>query len=202
MRVLAWIILWLSLSVNSASASYLTSIVCALLPAFTGAVTSSAGSCATSISSGATLTDPINQDFHVSTATLTATSNTTLAVVTGLSQTLTAGKTYNCQAHLTGTSGASGGIKAALTASGGLTVTSVSTTGLVFNGATIVAQTTGTVLGNNVVASTAIYTDAYITGAIVVNVGGTYNVSAAQNASNVTSTTVLLNSTFSCVRVN
>ena len=149
-----------------------------------------------------TLTDAINQEFLVSTSTLTKTSDTALATVPGLSQTLTAGKTYNCQGKLTGVSGASGGIKVALVATASLSATSTTWTGFTWSGTTAVAQTTVTALGSNIAANTAVYSDMYINGSIVVNAGGTINVQAAQNVSDGTATTVLQGSTFSCVRVN
>jgi hypothetical protein len=155
------------------------------------------------LGSGSTLTDTINQEFAVSTAAVSWTSNTTLANVTGLAIALTAGKTYNCYGHLTVTaSGASGGIQASLVASGGLTATSASFTAANFNGATTNARTTATALGSAIGGATAVSTDVQIDGAIVVNAGGTLNVQAAQNASNITTTTVGQNSTFRCVRVN
>jgi hypothetical protein len=185
-----------------ARAEYNGDVACSQLPALTGDVTTAPGSCPASVASGATLTDTINQEFHRASATLTATSNTTLATVTGLTQALTAGKTYVCSGHLSTSSGSSGGFKLALVATGGLTATSASFTGFAWNAITAVAQTTVTALGSNIVANTAVVTDVYINGAIVVNVAGTINVQAAQNVSNGTATTVLLNSTFACVRVN
>jgi hypothetical protein len=149
-----------------------------------------------------TVTDEINQEFLVSTSTLTKTNDTSFAVVPGLSQTLTAGKTYSCHGHLTGVSGASGGIKVALVATSSLSATSATFTGLGWNGMTVVAQTTVAALGSNIIASTAVYSDLYITGSIVVNAGGVINVEAAQNVSNGTATTALAGSTFGCVRVN
>lgn len=138
----------------------------------------------------------------VATSTLTKTSDTALATVSGLTWPMVAGKTYQCHAHLRGTSGASGGIKVAPIASGGLTATSSAFTGIVWNGTTLVANTGSVALGSNVAASTAIYTDVFIDGAIVVNAAGTFNVQAAQNASNGTSTTVLSpDSTLYCKRV-
>ena len=142
--------------------------------------------------------------FEVSTAALTATSNTTLATVPGLSQSLVAGATYNCAAHLTVTaSGASGGLKAGFYAAGsGLTATSASFNGFAWNGTTPVANTTVTGLASNFVANTAVVTDLYVQGSLTVNTAGTINLQAAQNASNATSTVVGPGSTLQCVRVN
>lgn len=150
-----------------------------------------------------TLTDTINQEFTVSTADVSFTSNTTLATITGLSIALTASKTYSCGGHLTVTaSGASGGIKVQLVASGGLTATSASFTAENDNGTTTNARSTVTALGSSVGNATAAVTDVYLDGAIVVNAAGTINVQAAQNASDGTTLTVGKNSTFRCVRVN
>jgi hypothetical protein len=146
----------------------------------------------------------INQQFLISTSTLTKTSDAALATVPGLSQALTAGKTYSCRGHLTGVSGASGGIKVALVASGGLTATSTTWTGLTYAGVGLLTSITVTALGgaNPVAATTQVYSDLYIDGSITVGVAGTINVQAAQNTSNGTATTVLQGSTFSCTRVN
>ena len=149
-----------------------------------------------------TLADAINQEFEVSTSTLTKTSDAALATVPGLSQNLTAGKTYSCRGHLSGVANASGGIKVALVATASLSATSTTWTGSTWSGTTAVANTTVTALGSSIAANTAVYSDVYIDGSIVVNAGGTINVQAAQNASFGTATTVLQGSTFSCVRVN
>jgi hypothetical protein len=149
-----------------------------------------------------TLTDEINQEFEVSTAAITFTSNTTLATVTGLSQALTAGKTYNCHGHLTVTAGnATAGIKVAMVGTGSLTATSSSFVFINHNAAVINSVTTETVLGT-AAGTTAAVTDIFMDGAIVVNVAGTINFQAAQNVSNATGTTIGQNSTMNCVRVN
>lgn len=139
--------------------------------------------------------------FTASTTQLSATSNTTLATVTGLSIPLLAAQTYSCFGHLTGTAGASGGLKVALVASGGLTATSITATAHDWNGLTQNTNTTVSALASNIVASTAIYTDVDFTAEIVVNAAGTINVQAAQNVSNATATTVNVGSTFACVQV-
>lgn len=189
----------------AARADYNGPVACALLPALTGSVTTSAGSCATSVASGATLTDTINQEFEVSSAELDATNTVALATVTGLSQNLTAGKTYNCFGHLSTSSNATAGIKVAVSATASLTATSTSFAAAAWNGTTGVSRTTVTTLGSSLVAATAITTDVEINGAIVVNAAGTINVQAAQNVATTGSTNtakVLINSTFRCVRVN
>jgi hypothetical protein len=150
----------LLLTAGPAFAGHVESIACAQHPALTGAVTTSAGSCTTSVASGATLTDTINQEFVVSTSPLTKTSDTALATVTGLSIALTAGKTYQCTGHLTITaSGASGGIKVALVASNSLSATSASFTAANWNGTVQNARSTATSLGSAIGAATAAVTD-------------------------------------------
>lgn len=156
-----------------------------------------------SVPSGVVVADAIYQQFVVSTAAVTFTSNITLATITGLSIPLTAGKTYNCRGHLMITaSGVSGGIKVALVATNSLSATSMRFTASNFNAAVTNARTSSTTLGGTMGAATAIVTDVDLDGSIVVNAGGTINVQAAQNASNATSTVVGVGSTFQCVRVN
>jgi hypothetical protein len=156
------------------------------------------------IGSGAVVlvNDPINSGFKVSTSTLTKTSDTALATIPGLSVALTAGKTYYIQGHLTGSSGAVGGIKLAMVASGGLTATSISVSAAVYNSSSAGGIGTSVALDSLMYGGNVIFTDIYIDGAIVVNAGGTINLQAAQTTSDGTPTVVLLNSTFSCVRVN
>lgn len=151
---------------------------------------------------GSNLADHIHDHVLVSTAQLDKTSNTTLATITGLSVALVAGKTYFIKGWLSTTAGASGGIKVALVASGGLTATSCRFQAYAWNGTTAVANTTVTALGSNIVANTAVITDVYIEGSIVVNAAGTINLQAAQNASNGTTTSVFAGSTLECTRAN
>lgn len=135
-----------------------------------------------------------------STAQVDVTSSTTLVTVTGLTRTLAAGKVYQCSGHLYGTAGGSGGVKVALVADSTLTATSSRFTGLLYNGTTLSTNTSTTSLGN-LAANTAAFTDLYIEGIIVVNVGGVLSVQAAQNASNGTATSVYANSDFGCIRL-
>jgi hypothetical protein len=220
------IIVWCLLA-TPALAGHAEPVACGQYPALTGNVTSPAGSCATTIAagvvsgpmmtsnvalpaggsapSGFTLTDTINSEFHASTSQLTATSTTTLGVVTGLSQALTAGKTYVCNGHLAVSTGsASFGAKAGLVATASLSATSISYSVNVYSGTTLSTNTTATALAatSGGIGSTSTVTDIYVTGAIVVNVAGTINLEAAQNVSGSTATSFLINSTFSCVRVN
>lgn len=135
----------------------------------------------------------------ICTSSLSATTSTVLANVTGLSLNLVAGGVYRVQAHLTGASGASGGLKVAF--GGTATATSSTTTAWDYNGTTINAVTTQTTWGSAAMANTAIYTDLIIEGSITVAAAGTVTLQAAQNASNGTATTVLVGSTMTFSRL-
>lgn len=150
-------------------------------------------------SASGTANDLISNDFMQSTATLTATSNTTLASVTGLSVPLTGSGVYNFHIHLNGTSGASGGLKVAM--GGTATATAFNSTCWDYNGTTINAVTNQTTLGSSMMANTAAYTDLVCEGSVTVNAAGTFLLQAAQNASNGTATTVLVGSQMSVQRV-
>lgn len=125
------------------------------------------------------------------------TSDTTLADITGLTADLTAGSKYRFEAVLFTTSGSSGGVKAAI--SGTATATSIIYETTVQQGGTPSTITTSraTALGTAVGQVTSV-TAATITikGVIVVNGAGTLTVQFAQNASNGTASSVLVNSIF------
>jgi len=127
------------------------------------------------------------------------TSDTTLANVTGLSVTLTTGLAYRIEADLFTSSNVGGGVKFAI--GGTATATSIVYEGMTYSGGTI-TQTRATALGTEVGGVTAV-TAAYhrITGTIVVNAAGTLTVQFAQNASNGTASSVLVNSTFRVVGI-
>lgn len=148
-----------------------------------------------------TIGDIKDQNFVVSTSALNKT-DTNFATVTGLSISLTGGKSYACKGHLTVTAApAGGGIKVALNTSDTLTVTSMSVTAANYNGVTTNARSTATALNTAVGGATATATDIDIDAGIVVNAAGTLVVQAAQNAASGT-TTVGPNSTFWCKRVS
>jgi hypothetical protein len=151
----------------------------------------------------ATLTDAINQEHHVGSAT-TVTTNTTLASITGLSQSLTAGKSYECSGwiHFTTVPTTSNGVKLALATSDTLTVTTLAFNAFAYNGVTAVVggNTYQTVLGTATFAFSLAMTDIYLKAAIVVNAAGTLQVQIAENASSVSIVTGP--PTWSCVRVN
>lgn len=148
-----------------------------------------------------TLTNAINSGAKVCTAQVDRTSSTTLTTVTGCSVALLAAGKYIFEAHITGTATANGGAKAAIAGDGTLSATSFSCTGTNFNGTTTNATSTTTTLGTAVGASTAVLTDLYLEGAIVVNAAGTLNLQIAQNASHADTTSAYVNSWLKVTRV-
>ncbi len=148
-----------------------------------------------------TLYNTINEGAKVCTAQVDRATSTALTTVTGCSVALLAGATYQFEAHITGTATANGGMKAAIAGDGTLSATSFSCTGQNFNAATENAATTTTTLGTAVGASTAVVTDMYLTGAIVVNAAGVLNLQIAQNASHADTTSAYVNSTLKVTRV-
>lgn len=125
------------------------------------------------------------------------TSDTTLANITGLSATVTAGRTYNFIATLFTTSNVAGGVKAAI--AGTATATSIiyeaetSSAGVPGAVGTARATALATAVGDVTAVTVAKIT---ITGTITVNAGGTLTVQFAQNASNGTASSVLVGSWF------
>ena len=154
------------------------------------------------LSSDGVMGDTAFGNHKVATGALTST-DATLATVTGLTQTLLAGKTYACTGHLTvSAADAAGGIKVRINTSDTLTATSSSFTAANFNGATTNARTTAA-FASDIGAATAVVTNVEISGTIVVNAAGTIRVQAAKNVAAGTDTVVAQNgSWFSCVRVN
>lgn len=125
------------------------------------------------------------------------TSDTTLANITGLSATVTAGRTYNFIATLFTTSNVAGGVKAAI--AGTATATSIiyeaetSSAGVPGAVGTARATALATAVGDVTAVTVAKIT---ITGTITVNAGGTLTVQFAQNASNGSASSVLVGSWF------
>lgn len=149
------------------------------------------------------LSDPAVSGFKVSTADVSITSSTVFVNVTGLSIPLAAGKTYSCKGWLSISAiGASGGVKATLFASGGLTQTAMRFTAVNLNGTTSNARNTVTAFSNDMGGFTGVATDIFIDGSLTVGVAGSIILRATQNASNATTTTVAQGSTFNCVRAN
>lgn len=136
---------------------------------------------------------PLIQQSRVATS-FSATANTTLANITGLTANCAAGKTYKITANIYTTSAATGGVKFAV--GGTATATSIIYEGLTTNGG-LITQSRGAAMATTVGAVTAV-TAAYVTieGLIVVNAAGTITIQFAQNVSDATSSVVLAGSNF------
>ena len=129
------------------------------------------------------------------------TTTTTLANITGLTVTLTAGKTYDCTSRLVTTSNIGGGVKFAI--SGTATATAIVTDAMVDSAGVPVAIGTARALAMNttvgdVTAVTAATAFLYTT--ITVNAAGTLTTQFAENAAVATSS-VLVGSIMSCREV-
>jgi hypothetical protein len=135
-------------------------------------------------------------------STFSKTSDTTLAAITGLSATLTAGKTYYFDIMLYTTSGALGGIKVDLNG-GTATATSLIGEALLIDSTAIKAQTRFSALNTALCAFTSTTAaNCHITGTITVNAGGTFKPEFAQNASNGTASTVAIGSIMIVNQIN
>lgn len=124
----------------------------------------------------------VTSDFSV-------TSSTTLVDVTGLTATLTAGRTYSFEAKLFVTDAAAGGVQAAI--SGTATATNIQYTGFTVADNAIKGLTNATALGTAVASTLTTITVGImvqIYGTITVNAAGTLTVQMAQNTSNGTAT--------------
>lgn len=131
------------------------------------------------------------------------TSDNSLANITGLTFNVEAGRTYDFEAVLGTTSNASGGIKAAI--SGTATATSIFYDSIIWQtGATVAPGVSRATALNTTVANVTSVTAGtiIIKGTIKVNAAGTLTVQFAQNASNGTASSVLVNSTFKIKSVN
>jgi hypothetical protein len=120
------------------------------------------------------------------------TSDTTLANITGLTRNVEAGRTYYFETELSITSVSTGGVKFAI--SGTATATSINYEGVLRDGTTISAATRATALDTTVCAVTAVTAaTCRIRGVVVVANAGTLTVRFAQNASDGSASTVLVN---------
>jgi hypothetical protein len=128
-------------------------------------------------------------------ADVNSNNTTTLAIATGLTVALQAGRTYSFDVDLSFTCTAAQGIRAAMVASGGLTATAIVYDGWIIdsvaNGIKGNAQATalGTVVANAAITGTAGHVT--IRGAITVNVAGSLEVHFAQSVAAANNTTVL-----------
>ena len=134
--------------------------------------------------------NPVGSSFAgVATGAFSATSNTTLANVTGLVTTLQSGASYSIWGYHSVSANASGGLK--LGCNGGTaTATLLSIDTWAYSTTTTAAQTNITALSSNLVAYTGAVSVVEFTGFIKVNAGGTFQMQAAQNASFGTATTI------------
>jgi len=129
------------------------------------------------------------------------TSDTTLANVTGLTENVEASRVYGFRAVIRTTAAATGGIK--LSVSGTATMTNINYEGILFNGATVTAQTRATALDTAVCAVTNTTAGTcVIEGAFTVNAAGTLTIQFAQNASDGTASSVLVNSTLQLIPIS
>jgi hypothetical protein len=138
---------------------------------------------------------------EVSTAQVNRVSSTVLTTITGLTAALQAGGKYIFRVHITGVSTVNCGAKFAIGTSDTLTATSFTCTGENYNGTTTNARSTTTTLGAAVGAATAVFGDAFLEGAIVVNAAGTLTVQIAQNVSHADTCSAFVNSDLMLFRV-
>ncbi len=146
------------------------------------------------------LVDHIESTLNcVTTVQFDKTNSGSYSNITGLAATLVAGATYAFRAVLSVTSGASGGVACAL--GGTATATSITATGMVYNGTTLGSSQKTTSATGAVGSYTGVATNVVIEGAIVVNAAGTLTIRFAQNVSDGTTSSVLINSTLTATRV-
>jgi len=126
---------------------------------------------------------------------LDVTSSTTFVNIPNMIHKLLGGMKYIIRGHVTGTSGSSGGAKLAIAGDGVLTASQFTATALNYNGTTLNAVSTTTTLGNAIGAATAVFTDFFFEGSIIVTKPGLLSVQLAQNVSNGTATSALVGST-------
>lgn len=129
------------------------------------------------------------------------TSSTTLTAITGLAVSLLAGATYAIQAYIPVTCTATPGAKFSLDTSDTLTATSISYAGVLFNTTTPAASSVATALAGAVASVAGAGTFCTIDGVIVVNAAGTLVVKIAQNTSNGTATSALVNGYMQVTRI-
>lgn len=137
----------------------------------------------------------------VCTSGFTATSNTVLANVVGMTLNLVAGATYIIEAYFSCSSAATPGIKISLGAGGTATATSLLLDTWGFNTTTTTAQANSTSFAGNQIAAAVVTTAVTMNGTLVVNAGGTLQVQAAQDVSNATSTTIAVGSFITATRI-
>lgn len=126
-------------------------------------------------------------------------TDTTLANITGLTQTVVAG-TYKFRAVLTVTCGGTGGVKLAFNYTTAV-LSALNATAFSYTASAVaVSKTTTTTTQTSIVASNTAFTDVVIEGTMVVTTGGTVDLQFAQNSANSTSS-VLVGSTLEFTRI-
>ncbi len=138
---------------------------------------------------------------------VSSSDSTTAIPFPDLAQTLVAGGHYHCRGrvHFTAAPTTSNGAKLSLTASGGLSATTISTSAVAYN-----TGTPGTVasmgnvqsFGNAFINAKVAMTDVVIDSIINVNVGGTMNLNLFENTASGTITVGNGNATLDCLRAN
>lgn len=151
------------------------------------------------IINGATISGTISANTVTSTPQLDATTNTTLANIGGLVQTVVPG-TYKFIINLSGIAGASGGWKVAFKYTTTV-LSSLEAVSYAYTAASVaVAHTTTATDQASLIAATTAYISGLIEGTMVVSTGGTVNLQFAQNASNGTTSSIYVGSTMQFIR--
>lgn len=142
-------------------------------------------------------------DVSLCTTITTATTNTTLANITGLQTDTLASGTYRFNISLATTTGASGGLKIAFKQNNGLTLTAIEATAKGFTASAVAVQhTTTTTDQTSLLASTSLIIKAEIDGVFTVGIaGGNLTLQMAQNVSDGTATSVFINSRMEITRI-
>lgn len=121
------------------------------------------------------------------------TVSTSLSNVTGLTVSLTTGRTYGFDVYMNVTDAAAAGVQVAMAGANGLSATAIESDGWITEANAIKGQLTTTALGAVTASSITSNTSGIVVqvrGTITVNVGGTLNVQAAQTISSGTATTI------------
>lgn len=154
---------------------------------------------------GATVSATINSDTKALAANATATSNATLATLTGFSWTVVAGATYTFDINLPATMTTNGGLSVALKyTTATMTSIQVQTYGATASDNTTAVSTQSTTTTDQTKffdSKTAAYILVTLKGSFVVNAGGTVAVQFAQNTSHIDTTTILLGAYANLTRV-
>lgn len=129
----------------------------------------------------------INSSAITRCGTQTDATTVTLANITGLSQAVVAG-TYKFTIYLYGTCGGTGGWKVAFNYTNSAALSAINANALAFTASAVAASnTTTTTTQTSLIASNTAFTNAIITGTMVVSTGGTVALQFAENSANSTS---------------